>query len=283
MLIDEPEIRKNFSYDTFRSVKTDKYDAFQQAVYADEFAGDLVSPSHTLLLSGPPLFRLAVTFREMLTPIGMLQSAEHSSQRNVVTVTEFGAAAPRHFPGRMQHSVTLQRIVGSQGNMLGLLYRWLIEYHKSGAYNVAPLLPLNQRGKPLHATTASEMVDVPFGLYLVEFTETGNYIASYYWERCVLQGHARSFNANNPTVLENVQLVFGREVAAPNLLQLADLTKQITIPDELGDSQNVNTDIVLPERPVFAPTSAPTLELPTNPQLLPPTPQNEPGFERPLA
>jgi hypothetical protein len=237
----------------YRSVRSQTYNAFEQPVFADELPGDLVSPSHTLLVSGPPLARLAVAYREQLTPIGMLQAVEQSSQRSMTTVNEFGAATPRHFPGRMQHAVTLQRVVGSQGNMLGMLYRWLLEYHTGGGYNVAPLLPTSQRGTPLQATTASELIEVPFGLYLVSFNEVGAYIASWYWEKCLLQSHARSLSATNPTVLENVQLVFAREVATPNLLLADDTTREIVWPEQAGDPVSQS----LPDRPVLRPLPEP--------------------------
>jgi hypothetical protein len=216
-----------FRYNAFRDVRNDVADSFNQAVYHDDLPGEIASPIHTFLMSGPPN---AATILEqpdgidMLTPIGLLQDVSVSAQRTLTPATELGVKYHRPIPGRFVHSVNIQRVLSWSANLVGMLYRWAVN-NPEIQYAFAP-----HEGQSTHLANVrvslqlvgleSDLIELPFGLYLVDMTESAEFISSTYLERCMIGGYSKGANVNGTFTLENVSCMYMRPVPMKNVLNL---------------------------------------------------------------
>lgn len=218
----------DIGYDAFRSVRNDRADSHNAPVFFDDQAGDISSANFTYILSGPPLKYMAEQHPELLTPIGLLNSVNETAQRPSVSLSELGSGTRQTAAGAPAYSATLQRVTSYSANLLGMLYRWavnLTETKFSFPPNTAQSKGDPDSGKSLQLMTLhSEIMDVPFGIYICTTTEDGTFINAVYWENCIVLGKGRGIPAGEAVILENVQIAYEREWPMPQLIALADGT-----------------------------------------------------------
>lgn len=221
-----PELGFDPGYDAFRSVSRDRADSHNAPVFFDDQAGDISSANFTYILSGPPLKYMAEQRPDLLTPIGLLNSVNETGQRPSVSLSEIGSGVRQTAAGAPAYSATLQRVTSYSGNLLGMLYRWAVVLAET-QYSYAPNAKQSggdpDTGKSLQFMTLnSEIMDVPFGVYIITTTESGAFINAVYWENCLVLGKGRGIPAGEAVILENVQLVYEREWPMSQLITLAD-------------------------------------------------------------
>lgn len=171
----------------------------------------LASPDHTFICAGPPLLRLVPYYP--VAPIGLLNGFMETNQRPSMAVTEFGANYRQTLSGVASHSLTLQRVTGLYASLIGALYAWL---PKDVVFDLEPNATGGQAGQKVSFT--SDLLHVPFGLYMCQTTEGLEFVSATYYENCLLSGRGRSVTAGEAVITENAQITFERDLPAQNLL-----------------------------------------------------------------
>jgi hypothetical protein len=146
-------------------------------------------------------------------PIGLISGFVETNQRPSMAVTEFGANYRQTLSGVASHSLTLQRVIGLYANLVGALYAWL---PKDVVFDLEPNVAGAQAGQKVSFT--SDLLHVPFGLYVCQTTEALEFISATYYENCLISGRGRAITAGEAVITENVQLAFERDLPAQNLL-----------------------------------------------------------------
>lgn len=192
-------------------------DPFNQVIWQDELPADMPSGQYTFVFSGPPVADQALGSTDLLTPIGLVQDIQYSAQRQITPVSELGNRYYRHVGGRWNHSATLNRITSKEGNIIGMFYRWAfaqgVRTMLSPTHGDSPLS--NKSSQNLHAVAVeSDLLNIPFGLYLVELTENLEFISAGYWEKCMIAGYSKTIQSQQATILESVQIVMARSIPA---------------------------------------------------------------------
>lgn len=198
--------------------KTSQVDPFNKPLWVDDLPTEMASPAFTFIFSGPPLAsQMQGDADGVLTPIGLVQDIQLSSQRQLAPLPELGNRHFRHVGGRWNHSASISRVLSLSGNILGMMYRWYIGSAESKWH----LPPTSGQGdtrrgsntRSLHVVSPdSDLLDYPFGLYVVKLTEEGDFISGQYWERCMISGFTDQIQSAGAIVMESIQLVFSRIV-----------------------------------------------------------------------
>lgn len=202
-------------------------DPFNRTVWQDELPDELPSSQHTFIFSGPPLASYALAHTDLLTPIGLIQDVQHNAQRQISPIAEMGNFYHRHVPGRWNHSAMINRILSKDANILGACYRWALKLDVSLILPVSALdfAPSSVDSFSLQAVSIdSELLNLPFGIYVVKLTENGDFISASFWERCLVAGYTEAIQSGQVTLMESMQVVMGRKIAARNALPPALFT-----------------------------------------------------------
>lgn len=199
-------------YDAMRSISD--ANPFEKAVWKDELPQELAQPGYTFLFSGPPTVPAALELQKFITPIGMITSVNPTSSRQLQGIKELGNRYTRYVGGAFQHAVTLNRVLGRDANLVGMLYRWAYnldsKYHSDpagGQWTYRQMVGLD-----------SDLLNVPFGLYLVMMTENLEPISAEYWERCMIGQHAKPISTDQIIIMEYCQIAFSRIVPMKNMV-----------------------------------------------------------------
>lgn len=199
-------------YESMRSLSD--ADPFNRAVWKDELPQELAQPGYTFLFSGPPTVPAALELQNFITPIGMITSVNPTSSRQLQGIKELGNRYSRYVGGPFQHAVSLNRVLGRDANLVGMLYRWAYNldsrYHSdpaAGQYTYRQMVGLD-----------SDLMNVPFGLYLVMMTENLEPISAEYWERCMIGQYAKPISSDQIIIMEFCQIAFSRIVPMKNML-----------------------------------------------------------------
>lgn len=209
-------------------------------VFNNDQAGEILSASFTYIMSGPPLKSMAEQNPDLLTPIGLLNNVTESGQRPSVSLTEFGANYRQPVAGAPSYNATLQRVTSYSANLLGMLYRWAVNLSVT-AYSFPP--NADQSGgdpdtrKSLQLVTfSSDILDVPFGIYICKATEDGRFISGVYWEGCLVLGKGSAVPAGEAVILESVQIAYTREWPVPQLVHFVTADSAYTFPSAGDDA-----------------------------------------------
>lgn len=190
---------------------------FDQVVWHDELPSDMPSGQYTFVFSGPPVADQALINSDLLTPIGLVTDIQYNAQRQITPLAELGNRYYRHVGGRWSHSATLNRIVSREGNIIGMFYRWALAQgvsvrleagHEDSRISEVAGINLQQ------VAVESDLLSIPFGLYVVELTENSDFISAAYWEKCMIAGYGKTIQSGQATILESVQLVMARSIPA---------------------------------------------------------------------
>jgi hypothetical protein len=199
-------------------------DAFNKVIFKDELPHELVRPEFTAIFSGPPIASYALSSENthLITPLGLVQDIQDNSQRPNMPVAEMGNLTYRYVPGRFQHSASLSRVKSQAGNLLGMLYRWMLISSPSLRVDPTQYQPVDDYtgdGVSLQVVDLdSDLLRTPFGLYVVELTENGDPISAEFWEKCQVSGASRQRSNGQVIVMDMLQIVMTRKVSAKNLI-----------------------------------------------------------------
>ena len=135
--------------------------AFDKAMWKDELPQELANPSFTFLFSGPPTVPAALDLQRWLTPIGMIQNVNQQSSRPLTGIKELGRRYRKIVGTSFNHAVSLNRVLGKDANLVGMLYRWAYNLDSNYIADPAADQPTYRQMVGLD----SDLLQVPFGLY----------------------------------------------------------------------------------------------------------------------
>jgi hypothetical protein len=223
----DAELLKSLRYAAATSVSGDTgVNAFEKVIFSDDLPGEIASTQYTFVFSGPPTMDQGTANQGVdLTPVGLVQDLQLAGQRQIAPIAELGNRFYRHVAGRTNHSASMSRVVSKTANVIGMMYAWLLKgnpvFHQPPTAHQPPLLDKdgNELQYSLHVPSLdSDLLDIPFGLYVVKLTENGDLISAAYWERCLIAGYTEMVQSGQVMVMEQIQLVMSRVLPAPNLI-----------------------------------------------------------------
>lgn len=228
-------------------------DPYNRSIWRDDLPGEIAQSQYTFVFSGPPLLAEARKDARKLTPVGLLQGMQMGTQRQMTPIPELGNKRIRHVGGRNNHSITLTRVLSRSGNLLGMLYRWLLmsdpQFHVVPNRDQVRMTDDNGREEELsyHVVTPdSDIIDYPFGLYLVVLTADLLPISAEFYEHCMYAGGGKSIDAGQNVVIESLQIVCGKIVpASPTIMPTAQV-QAFSIEPGNGVDENIGGAPVLP-------------------------------------
>ena len=202
--------------------------------------GLFLSGESTLIVSGPNTIRNADDNLN-LVPIGLVQQAQLSQNKEINQVFEIGGRLPFFVPGRVVVRASLARVLFDGPSLFYALYR----SSEGGGDNdnISVKVPtvdhftgepgsLNVPTKPYPTTgviedtpggdaaganpgrfwtnLASSLFNKPIGLGFILFDMAGNPYGGAYLEGCYVQSHNFGVSANQTVLAENVSLTATR-------------------------------------------------------------------------
>lgn len=191
----------------------------------DVFSAQSVTPDTTLLLAGPPRLDSDTQF---LTkhPIGLVQGISYSVDNQLKPIWEIGNDRTLFTRGKALHTLQVSKLLAHQDNLLRALTK------EAGFIKVEGddehWKPRERGGPgygPLWLNLASMETSVPFGIMMVFKTKAGYGtpetesddhktapLECVYLENCNIGNLAIDINSQNPTVQENITIMFDRMV-----------------------------------------------------------------------
>ena len=201
--------------------------------------GLFLSGESTLIVSGPPVIENTSDALELI-PVGLVQQAQLSQNKEINQVFEIGGRLPFFVPGRVVVRASLARVLFDGPSLFYALYR---SSEGGSPENVSVRVPtidqfsnepgsLNIPTKPYPAegsiadapdaaaadanpgrfwtNLASSLFNKPIGLGFILFDMAGNPYGGAYLEGCYVQSHTFGVSANQTVLAENVTLTATR-------------------------------------------------------------------------
>lgn len=184
---------------------------FSDAVWKDELPLEYPTGQFTFLFAGPPKYALMKQNAKLLTPLGLVQDISYQAQRQLAPIPEIGNRYFRHIGGRWSHMANITRIMSLEGNLAGMLYRWVERQNDQYVVKATP----EQSDRRKHIVTVeSDMLNMPFGILVVRGNELGQAVSATYWEKCMIASMGEQISSGQVIITESVQIVMARTVAA---------------------------------------------------------------------
>jgi hypothetical protein len=193
-------------------------------------AGRFLSSESSILCAGP---------REMGTttdvvPVGLVQNAQLSQNRQIQQLFEVGSRKPFFIPGRTLTQLGVSRILFDGPSLMKAMYMNVTTSPTVGVPNVdaadsgqSPSDPYTgtaiDGSGSLYINLAAEFFNRPTGLaFVFQDMAQGEDMGGIYLENCYLQTHSISMSGQQTVLLENVGVrcggvvPFAREAATPS-------------------------------------------------------------------
>ena len=184
-------------------------------------AGRFLSSESSILCAGPRQMGEDTTD---VVPVGLVQNAQLSQNRQIQQLFEVGSRKPFFIPGRTLTQLGISRILFDGPSLMKAMYMQTLEDDTVGIDNVrsddsgqAPSAPytdevLGNSGS-LYINLAAEFFNRPTGLaFVFEDMEQGRDMGGVYLENCYLQTHSISMSGQQTVLLENVGVRCGAVV-----------------------------------------------------------------------
>lgn len=179
-------------------------------------AGNFISSESILLAAGPAkLATAAETVLSTLKPIGVCDTIQVSTQKNVMQLYEIGSRVPYLIPGRPVTQFQISRVLFNGDSLLAALTAGLdlneADYLGSvmGAPGadfplVADIPPssVDDTGR-FYMNLSSHFFNNPFGLGMFFKDSESQWVAAFYAENCIIQNHQMAVQGQNMIVMEN--------------------------------------------------------------------------------
>lgn len=197
---------------------------------------DFVSSESTLLVSGPPEFKTqdeANISEELLIPIGLVQTASISQQKQIQQLNEIGSRQLFTIPGRTYATASVARILFDGPSLLFAMSA----YYKEGTETDTVMIPAIQQiseGDPANPYPAGTTVEngmqeinlstggdtlgaywgnlgstvfnKPMGLGFIFLDTESDFYGGLYLEKCFIASYNIGISAQQTILLENVQI-----------------------------------------------------------------------------
>lgn len=210
----------------------------RQNVQPDEHKGSLegafLSGESAVVVAGPP--ELTGVATQNLIPVGLVQQAQISQNKQLNEIFEIGGRVPFYVPSRVSVRANLSRILFDGPSLFYALY----QREDGDQYTVPPRntfstgagsltndpttpYPADENGTVLQgapqeasnpgrfwSNLGSGIFNRPMGLGFVLFDMEGQAYGGAYLEKCFIQSHNFGISANSTVLAENVSLVATR-------------------------------------------------------------------------
>jgi hypothetical protein len=179
---------------------------------------DIISGENISVWAGPPTAELALRNSKYLRPVGTATVLNVSTIKQWFPVSEFGYQYFYHIPGKVQYSVSIQKILSGSGDQFSDFYKWLqfIWQDKNFTNKIWVENPsislehsqnndgINKFGLPNFVGSVgvqnhgSDLFHMPFGIALFQFDQTGSIVKQQYLENCKIGPSNSAHGANSP-------------------------------------------------------------------------------------
>jgi hypothetical protein len=201
-----------------------------QPTETDGGAGNFLSGESAVIVAGPEKLVTTTTDSNMdkLIPIGLVQQAQLSQNKQINQILEIGSSVPIFIPGRVSVNATLSKILFDGPSLAYALYRSgkadtgdimvPSEKQSDDPYSI-PASPYPSDGKVkvdsdtpglFWINLASRMFNKPLGIGFMLYDMEGQAYGGAYLEGCYLRAHNFGISANASVLAENVSLVAQR-------------------------------------------------------------------------
>ncbi len=197
---------------------------------------DFISAESSILCAGPS--KLAHTdgdYTGVLAPIGVVQNAQVTQNKQVQQLFEIGSRRPFFIPGRTLIQVGISRVLFDGPSLMRAVY----DYDQSTEVTnddtddvIAPVEPYDPDGGEsgaFYINLASEFFNRPLGLGFIIRDSRDNAYGGFYLEECYIQTHSMTLAGQQTVLLENVG------IRASNLVPFSGV--KYTPPANVGGGQ----------------------------------------------
>ena len=179
-------------------------------------AANFVSSESCVVLAGPN--ELPSDYNETLIPIGLVENANVTQNKQIQQLFEIGSRNPFFVPGRTFTTAGLTRVLFDGKSLLRALYE-----DSTGTFpDIGEEIPEDLPGagydsadlasEDFFINLASSFFNKPLGLgFVIQDKERENW-GGFYLEDCYIQNHQFSIAANQTILLENAGLRASRLV-----------------------------------------------------------------------
>lgn len=222
---------------------TDSLDSFnplEQNVSANTNANDLITKDTIMILSGPPLFEMALKNPSLLKPMGFTSDLGIQSNKSYVPIPEMGVDITIKAPMRVNNSINMSSILVNKTSVLYDLYRWYCESHskdpKTSVGIVLDQLSESIRGRAnlpgsnliFNADKNKQIVHhfdnlysslflIPTGILAIYLDGYYNYQKAIYLENLKIENKVTMISLN-PVITTGLQGSFSFEIPAGEIL-----------------------------------------------------------------
>ena len=184
-------------------------------------AGRFLSSESSILCAGPRQMGEDTTD---VVPVGLVQNAQLSQNRQIQQLFEVGSRKPFFIPGRTLTQLGISRILFDGPSLMKAMYMNTKDNDTVGVPNVdaddsgqAPSAPYTddvlENSGSLYINLAAEFFNRPTGLaFVFEDMAQGRDMGGIYLENCYLQTHSISMSGQQTVLLENVGVRCGAVV-----------------------------------------------------------------------
>ncbi len=198
--------------------------------------GAFLSGESAVIVAGPPEFTNVSTVSGLI-PIGLVQQAQISQNKQLNQVYEVGGRLPFYIPARVTVNASLSRVVFDGPSLFYALYRVndsgnqtdattvpeYNDFYSGGAPKAAnsPTFPYPEDGSIADTSNlaqkdnnpglfwtnlASTIFNKPLGLGFILYDMEGEPYGGVYLEKCFVRSHNFGISANQTVLAENVSL-----------------------------------------------------------------------------
>jgi len=175
-------------------------------------AGEFLSSESAILCAGPRTLATTIT---NIVPIGLVQNAQLSQNRQIQQLFEVGSRKPFFIPGRTLTQLGVSRILFDGPSLMKAMYMNVTDGTTVGVPNVDasdsgqnpadPYTDTTMAGSgDLYINLAAEFFNRPTGLAIVYHDMGQTQYGGVYLENCYLQTHSISMSGQQTVLLENV-------------------------------------------------------------------------------
>ncbi len=173
---------------------------------------DFISSESSVLCAGPAKIRdTNGNYNGVLAPIGVVQNAQVTQNKQVQQLFEIGSRKPFFIPGRTLIQVGISRVLFDGPSLMRALYDY-DDLDDSETPNdrpdvdvVPPTDPYEEDSSgAFYINLASEFFNRPMGLgFIITDSRKGTY-GGFYLEDCYIQTHSMTLAGQQTVLLENV-------------------------------------------------------------------------------
>jgi len=144
------------------------------------------------------------TFSDLI-PIGVMQNAGFSQQKQINQLYEIGGRLPFFIPGRTLVQLNMTRVVFNGDSLMAVLYSQN-EDGTSTETSPGPEVNTGEGTKKFYLNLASELFNKGIDIALVIQDSEGQPAGGIIFRECIIQSHGMGISSNQTVVAENISL-----------------------------------------------------------------------------